>query len=47
MLYMLNVSKGKATNKSTWVHCLSTVHNFVETYDENEADEYPKKSNWP
>jgi hypothetical protein len=25
------------------VHCLSSIHNFVETYGENEADELPKK----
>ena len=40
---MLNVSKDNGTSKWTWVHCLSTIHNFVETYDENEqAIEYQK-----
>jgi len=44
LLYATDVDvDGEATGKWTLVHCLSNLHNFIETYGENKALNGKKK----
>ena len=46
LLYATDVDvDGEATDKWTLVHCLSNLHNFIETYGENKA--LNGKKNYP